>query len=231
MAEPCEIHVTASVLGACAYVALNAAGIDRSAAMTIRFGWPLPVFRETARRERWKSGSTPLPRRIIDDLLDSSQSPLRNFEGRLRRSQDVRLVIDTRLLQEPPDLGNRGRSTCPTVRCLRDSDQSRSDSRRIWRMPVTRVESGPKRDLHAPFRSVRVAEWHTAPPGADACIARELAAAWAVANAAPPRRTSCAVAQRWGFDVVRAPLACRSLVRRLWLVPGRRGPRLSTRSR
>lgn len=65
-----EIYVTASVLGACAYVALNAAGIDRSSAMTagflvtfvvrglaIRFGWSVPVFRDTPKRERWKSGS------------------------------------------------------------------------------------------------------------------------------------------------------------------------------
>jgi len=64
-----EIYVTASVLGACAYVALNAAGIDRLSAMTagflatfvlrglaIKFGWSLPVFRNSAKRERWKSG-------------------------------------------------------------------------------------------------------------------------------------------------------------------------------
>jgi uncharacterized membrane protein YeiH len=67
-----EIYVTASVLGACTYVVFNAAGVDRLPAMTagflatfvvrglaIRFGWSLPVFRDTAKRERWKSGSTP----------------------------------------------------------------------------------------------------------------------------------------------------------------------------
>jgi uncharacterized membrane protein YeiH len=63
-----EIYVTASVLGACTYVGLDAAGVPRAAAMTlaflvafivrglaIRFGWSLPVFRESAKRERWKS--------------------------------------------------------------------------------------------------------------------------------------------------------------------------------
>ena len=62
-----EIYVTASVLGACAYVALNAFRSGRPIAMTagffvtfgvrglaIRFGWSLPVFRESAARERWK---------------------------------------------------------------------------------------------------------------------------------------------------------------------------------
>ena len=66
-----EIYVTASVLGACTYVALNAAGVDRLLAMmaaflvtfvvrglAIRFGLSLPVFRDSTRRERWKSGST-----------------------------------------------------------------------------------------------------------------------------------------------------------------------------
>jgi uncharacterized membrane protein YeiH len=66
-----EIYVTASVLGGCVYVGLNGAGVDRLPAMTaaffatfvlrslaIRFGWSLPVFRETDKRERWKSGST-----------------------------------------------------------------------------------------------------------------------------------------------------------------------------
>jgi uncharacterized membrane protein YeiH len=63
-----EIYVTASVLGACTYVGLNAFGLDRLAAMTggflvtfivrgmaIRFGWSLPVFRESATRGRWKN--------------------------------------------------------------------------------------------------------------------------------------------------------------------------------
>jgi uncharacterized membrane protein YeiH len=63
-----EIYVTASVLGACTYVGLNGLAVARPAAMlagfvvtftirglAIRFGWSLPVFRESARRERWKS--------------------------------------------------------------------------------------------------------------------------------------------------------------------------------
>jgi uncharacterized membrane protein YeiH len=63
-----EIYITASVLGACSYVALNGLGVGRSAAMVagflvtvavrglaIKFGWSLPVFRESTRRERWKS--------------------------------------------------------------------------------------------------------------------------------------------------------------------------------
>lgn len=63
-----EIYITASVLGACTYVALNGAGVDRLAAMiagfaavfTVRglaiwYGWTLPVFRESTKRERWKS--------------------------------------------------------------------------------------------------------------------------------------------------------------------------------
>jgi uncharacterized membrane protein YeiH len=63
-----EIYITASVLGACTYVALNGLGLDRAAAMSagfiatfalrglaIRFGWSLPVFRESTRQERWKS--------------------------------------------------------------------------------------------------------------------------------------------------------------------------------
>lgn len=61
-----EIYVTASVFGACAYVALTALGVDRLAAMTtgfvvtfivrgmaIRFGWSLPVFRQSTTLERW----------------------------------------------------------------------------------------------------------------------------------------------------------------------------------
>src|SRR5512134_2843202 len=63
-----EIYVTASVLGACTYVGLDGSGVDRLAAMiggfvvtftvrglAIRFGWSLPVFRESAARERWKN--------------------------------------------------------------------------------------------------------------------------------------------------------------------------------
>lgn len=55
-----EIYVTASVLGACTYVGLGGLGLDRLAAMiagflvtfvvrglAIRFGWSLPVFRES----------------------------------------------------------------------------------------------------------------------------------------------------------------------------------------
>jgi uncharacterized membrane protein YeiH len=62
-----EIYVTATVLGACSYVGLNDLGAGRLAAMTasflvtftvrglaIRFGWFLPVFRETTKHERWK---------------------------------------------------------------------------------------------------------------------------------------------------------------------------------
>jgi uncharacterized membrane protein YeiH len=62
-----EIYVTASVLGACSYVALNALGPERLTAMIVAFlvtlgvrglaiaqGWSLPVFRESFRRERWK---------------------------------------------------------------------------------------------------------------------------------------------------------------------------------
>ena len=61
-----EVYITASVLGACAYVASIWVGFDRSAAMlagflvtfvvrglAIKFGWSLPVFRESATRERW----------------------------------------------------------------------------------------------------------------------------------------------------------------------------------
>lgn len=62
-----EIYVTASVLGACAYVALDALDVGRLTAMVagfvvtfgvrglaIAFGWSLPVFRPSTRRERWK---------------------------------------------------------------------------------------------------------------------------------------------------------------------------------
>ena len=62
-----EIYVTASVLGACAYTALNAVGLERPTAMmagfivtfgvrglAIKFDWSLPVFRKSVTRERWK---------------------------------------------------------------------------------------------------------------------------------------------------------------------------------
>jgi uncharacterized membrane protein YeiH len=63
-----EIYVTASVLGACAYVALNAFEPERLPAMiagfvvtfgvrgvAIKFGWSLPVFRESVTRGRWNT--------------------------------------------------------------------------------------------------------------------------------------------------------------------------------
>jgi uncharacterized membrane protein YeiH len=63
-----EIYVTASVLGACAYVALNAFEPERLSAMiagfvvtfgvrglAMKFGWSLPVFRESVTRGRWKT--------------------------------------------------------------------------------------------------------------------------------------------------------------------------------
>jgi uncharacterized membrane protein YeiH len=61
-----EIYVTASVLGACVYVGLSGLGVGSVTAMiagflmtfvvrslAITFGWSLPVFRETTKRERW----------------------------------------------------------------------------------------------------------------------------------------------------------------------------------
>jgi uncharacterized membrane protein YeiH len=63
-----EIYMTASVLGACTYIALNAVGAGRPVAMiagflvtfcvrglAIKYGWSLPVFRESAVRERWRN--------------------------------------------------------------------------------------------------------------------------------------------------------------------------------
>lgn len=63
-----EIYITASVLGACTYVGFSGLGLDRVVAMmagfavtfgvrglAIRFGWSLPVFRESTKGERWKS--------------------------------------------------------------------------------------------------------------------------------------------------------------------------------
>jgi uncharacterized membrane protein YeiH len=70
-----EIYITASVLGACAYVGLNGLGLARLAAMTagflvtfsvrglaIRFGWSVPVFRASATRERWTNERKDPPR-------------------------------------------------------------------------------------------------------------------------------------------------------------------------
>jgi uncharacterized membrane protein YeiH len=63
-----EIYITASVVGACTYVGFGALGLDRMVAMisgfvvtftvrgmAIKFGWSLPVFRESTKRERWKN--------------------------------------------------------------------------------------------------------------------------------------------------------------------------------
>ena len=63
-----EIYITASVLGASSYVGLHALGVGRLAAMiagfvvtlvvrslAIRFGWSVPVFRESTKRERWRA--------------------------------------------------------------------------------------------------------------------------------------------------------------------------------
>lgn len=57
----------ASVLGACAYVALDARGVGRVPGMSagflvtacvrcpaIKYGWSLPAFDASAKRERWK---------------------------------------------------------------------------------------------------------------------------------------------------------------------------------
>ena len=63
-----QVYVTASVLGACTYVGLNSLGVGRLPAMiagflvtftvrslAIRYDWSLPVFRESTKRERWKT--------------------------------------------------------------------------------------------------------------------------------------------------------------------------------
>jgi len=63
--------VTASVLGACTSVGFDGLGVGRPEAMiagfvvtfsvrglAIKSGWSLPVFRESAKRERWKSDRT-----------------------------------------------------------------------------------------------------------------------------------------------------------------------------
>ena len=62
-----EIYITASVLGGCTYVTLHALGTARLPAMVaafivtfgirglaIRFGWSLPVYHESTKRERWR---------------------------------------------------------------------------------------------------------------------------------------------------------------------------------
>ena len=67
-----EIYVTASVLGACAYAGLHGLGVDRSTSMivgflvtlgirtlAIKYGWSLPVFRQSTRR--WGSDSEDSP--------------------------------------------------------------------------------------------------------------------------------------------------------------------------
>jgi uncharacterized membrane protein YeiH len=66
-----EIYITASALGACTYIGFNGLGVGRPAAMVagflvtfgirglaIKFGWSLPVFHESTKRERWKSNPT-----------------------------------------------------------------------------------------------------------------------------------------------------------------------------
>jgi uncharacterized membrane protein YeiH len=63
-----EIYVTASVLGACTYAGCSGLGAGRLTAMVagffvtfgvrglaIKFGWSLPVFRQSTTRERWRS--------------------------------------------------------------------------------------------------------------------------------------------------------------------------------
>jgi uncharacterized membrane protein YeiH len=63
-----EIYVTASVLGGCTYVALNGLGVGRLPGMiagflmtftvrslAIKFGWSLPAFHKSTKREPWKS--------------------------------------------------------------------------------------------------------------------------------------------------------------------------------
>jgi len=63
-----QVYVTASVLGACMYVGLNSLGVGRLEAMiagflatfvmrslAIKYDWSVPVFRESTKRERWKT--------------------------------------------------------------------------------------------------------------------------------------------------------------------------------
>lgn len=65
-----EIYITASVLGGCSYVALDAVGTGRLTAMiagfavtfglrslAFTFGWSLPVFRPSDRLERWRAAA------------------------------------------------------------------------------------------------------------------------------------------------------------------------------
>ena len=69
-----QVYVTASVLGACTYVGLTSLGAARFAAMiagfvvtfavrslAIKYDWSLPVFRESTKRERWKTAPKDLP--------------------------------------------------------------------------------------------------------------------------------------------------------------------------
>jgi uncharacterized membrane protein YeiH len=63
-----EIYITASIIGGCTYVGLREIGVERATAMTvafavtftlrglaIRYGWSLPAFRESSKREPWKN--------------------------------------------------------------------------------------------------------------------------------------------------------------------------------
>jgi uncharacterized membrane protein YeiH len=63
-----DVYITASVLGAGTYVSLSGLGVGRSPAMVTGFlvtfvirslaitlGWSLPVFRQSTRREPWRS--------------------------------------------------------------------------------------------------------------------------------------------------------------------------------
>jgi len=67
-----EIYVTASVLGACAYIALHGLAPEQTPAMiagflvtfgirglAIKLGWSLPVFRESVTRGRWTTRHDP----------------------------------------------------------------------------------------------------------------------------------------------------------------------------
>ena len=65
-----EVYVTASVLGACTYTGLDGIGAGRLPSMmagflvtfvvrslAIAYGWSVPVFRASDKRERWKTGT------------------------------------------------------------------------------------------------------------------------------------------------------------------------------
>jgi uncharacterized membrane protein YeiH len=69
-----EVYITASVLGGGTYVGLAGLGAGRLSAMVagfmvtfgvrslaIKFGWALPVFRASTKRERWRSLPKDLP--------------------------------------------------------------------------------------------------------------------------------------------------------------------------